>query len=138
MNLFLVFGGMFVISVVVAGFITRFIAREPGPLSEEEKRKRREAALRTAERNRKIMQWVTSAMLCALAVVAVVSWFSRDPWSKEFGLYFAGAFAVPILVLWAKTRDDGLNPQLRKKPNQALEPTATAVASPAAQEPRQP
>lgn len=124
MNPFLFFGGAFVVAVVIAALVSRLSAASSVSHSEEEKQRRREAAIQSEERNRKRMQWIASVMLCILAVVAVVSWFSHDPASKEFGLYIAGALALPFLALWGKTRDDGLNPQLRKKkPNQPSEPT---------------
>ncbi len=87
--------------------------------------------MQAAERNRKAMQWIAFVMLCILAVVAVISWFSRDPASKETGLLIAGTLAIPFVTLWAKTRDDGFYPQLRKKNlNQPQEPTPTSRDDP--------
>src|SRR5581483_10964392 len=136
-TLFLLLGA-FAFATAVAALVARFSASRARSPSAEEKHRRLEVAKRSAESNRKLMQWVSSVILCALAIAAVALWLSDDLELKRFGFYPLGAVTITVLTLWAKTRDDGLNPQLRKKPNQALEPTPTAVTSAAEQPPRRP
>lgn len=122
MNPFLFFGGVFLAAMAIAAVVFRFSSTNARLQSEEERQRERELALRSAERDRQLMQWASAIIFCALAIIAIISWLSHDPSTRQFGFCVAGALALPCLILWAKSRDDGLNPQLRKKPSEPPKP----------------
>jgi hypothetical protein len=113
---------LFVAAIAITALITRFSSSESAPQSEAEKQRKREAARRSAVSNRKVMTAVTSGVLVILAIIAVASLLCQDQELRRLGLYFSGAVALPMLVLWGKSRDDGFYPELRKKPDQPPEP----------------
>lgn len=101
MTLVLFLFGAFAVSVAVAAVLCRFGGRRAAPVS--------------AEGERRTWQWLGVAGLCLPAALVALSWSIPDASLREGCYWTAGGLALSFLGLWAKTRDDGLYPHLRRK-----------------------
>jgi hypothetical protein len=104
--------------------------------SEEEKAALRAASKRAKDRTVRIGRTGIAIVFAAMWLVAIGVWWA-SPRNSLLPIGACTVYTVLIAVkYYAASRDDGLNPSLRKKPIPS--PTAKAVSPPTAQEPRQP
>ena len=107
--------------------------------SQEEKAQLRAEAQRSQARSHRVFSILTVVWFAAIWIGGIVAacFYPHDAFSILGVCLVITAYRTARM--WLASRDDGLNPKLRRsKPNQALDSTARAVAPPATQEPRQP
>lgn len=111
------------VAIGITALITRLQSSRSGVLSEEERQRKREVAKLATERGRKAMSIISATVLVALVTIAFLSYRTNDPSLKQAGFLLSGFLAIPFLVIFAKCWDDGLYPELKRKPNKSTEPT---------------